>query len=71
LLQDVRTPGNCHPTFQNGLMVLGWEAGTDSGFDAEALRRGRQPALLESIYALQMVRLKAEGGVVRMTPNPG
>jgi hypothetical protein len=70
-LLDLRTPGNGHPTFWNGLLVLGWEAGGDNRFGPEDLRRGRQPALLESIYALQMVCLKAEGGVVRMTPHPG
>jgi hypothetical protein len=68
LLLALRTPGNGHPIFWNGLLVLGWEAGGDNRYDAEALRRGRQPALLESIDALQLVNLKVEGDTARMTP---
>jgi hypothetical protein len=68
LLLDVRTPGNCHPSFWNGLLVLGWQAGSHNGYGRDAFRRAREPALLESLYALQYVNLKAEGGVIRMLP---
>jgi hypothetical protein len=68
LLLDLPTPGNCHPTFWNGLAVLGWDAAGRSGYDPALLRRGRQPALLESLYALQRVNLKHEGNTLRMLP---
>jgi protein O-GlcNAc transferase len=31
LLLEVRTPGNGHPDFWNGLQVLSWEDGQDNG----------------------------------------
>ena len=68
LLFDLPTPGNCHPTFWNGLMVLGWDAQGRTGYDRAAHKQARQQALLESLYALQGVNLKAESGGVRMTP---
>ena len=68
LLFDLPTPGNCHPTFWNGVIVLGWDARGRAGYDRAAQRRARQPALLESLYALQRVNLKSENGGVRMTP---
>jgi protein O-GlcNAc transferase len=69
LLLDLPTPGNCHPTFWNGVLVLGWDAHGRNGHDGAALRRGRQPALLESLSALQWVDLRVEGNTVRMTPR--
>jgi hypothetical protein len=68
LLVDLPTPGNCHPTFWNGIMVLGWDAHGRAAYDRTAQRGARQKALLESLYALQGVNLKAEKGGVRMTP---
>jgi hypothetical protein len=68
LLLDLPTPGNGHPSFWNGLLVLAWEAGGSGGTDRSALKRGRQQALLDSLYALQLVHLKVEGNVVRMAP---
>jgi protein O-GlcNAc transferase len=68
LLFDLPTPGNCHPTFWNGLMVLGWDAHGRASYDRAAQRGARQRALVESLYALQGVHLKADNGVVRMTP---
>jgi hypothetical protein len=67
LLLDLPTPHNCHPTFWNGLLVLAWQAGGHNGYDGAFLQRGRQPALLESIYTLQSVDLKMEGNQLRLT----
>jgi protein O-GlcNAc transferase len=67
LLFDLPTPGNCHPTFWNGLMVLGWDAQGRTGYDRAAHKQARQGALLESLYVLQGVNLKAENGGIRLT----
>jgi protein O-GlcNAc transferase len=67
LLLDLPTPGNCDPTFWNGVQVISWDANARNGCDWVSQRRARQSALLESLYALQLVNLKAEGGTVRMT----
>jgi hypothetical protein len=69
LLLDLPSPGNCHPTWWNGLMVLSWDAEGRNGYDLDQLRQGRQPELLESIYSLQMVNVKIVGNTVRVTPG--
>jgi hypothetical protein len=66
LLLDLPTPGNGHPSFWNGLFVLGWDRGRPAACDKAALRRARQPALLESLYALQLVNLRVRGNTVEM-----
>jgi hypothetical protein len=66
LLLDLPTPGNGHPSFWNGLLVLAWDVERRPGTDRDVLRQGRQPALLESLRALQFVHLKEERGVVHM-----
>jgi protein O-GlcNAc transferase len=68
LLFDLPTPGNCHSTFWNGIMVLGWDALGRTSYDRAAQRGVRQRALLESLYVLQGVNLKLENGGVHMTP---
>jgi protein O-GlcNAc transferase len=68
LLFDLATPGNCHPTFWNGLMVLGWDTQDRTGCDRSAHKQARQQPLLDSLYALQGVNLKVDSsGGVRMT----
>jgi hypothetical protein len=52
LLLDLPTPGNGDPSFWNGLYVLGWDAGGDSGYRGDVLRRARQTALLEALNKL-------------------
>jgi predicted O-methyltransferase YrrM len=68
LLFDLPTPGNKHPTFWNGLLVLTWDAEGRNGYDQALLQRGRQPALVASIAALQRVNLTIEGKNIRMVP---
>jgi hypothetical protein len=71
LLLDLPTPGNCHPTFWNGLLVLSWDAAGHNGYGPDVLGRGRQPALLDSIYALQKVNLEVRGQDVLVLPMKG
>lgn len=61
LLFDLPTPGNCDPTFWNGVSVLGWDAGGAHRYDRSTFAGARQPALLESLSTLQLVHVKAEG----------
>lgn len=68
VLFELPTPANRHPSFWNGLLVLAWEQATCNGYDWRTLRSQRQPALLESIYALQAVNLKIERGRIRIVP---
>lgn len=69
LLLDLPTPGNCHPTFWNGIHVLAWETGTDNGYDRSTFKQARQPALLESLFALQAVSLQVRDGKVYVCPT--
>jgi protein O-GlcNAc transferase len=71
LLLDLPTPGNEHPSFWNGLMVLGWERGIHNGYGFNLFRRMRQQALLDSLDVLQQVNLHTDGGTVRGTPVLG
>lgn len=66
VLLELPTPGNGHPSFWNGLLVLAWDESSHNGYDHEALIRFRQQAVVESIYALQYVGLKREGNAIRM-----
>jgi protein O-GlcNAc transferase len=66
VLLELPTPGNGHPSFWNGLLVLAWDENCRDGCDYEALSRRRRRALVESIYALQHVGLKREGNVIRL-----
>jgi hypothetical protein len=61
LLLELPTPGNGDPTFWNGLYVLGWEAGSDNGYDAALLGARRQQALLTSLDVLQEVNPLRDG----------
>jgi hypothetical protein len=69
LVLDLPTPGNCHPTFWNGLMVLAWDAEGRNGYDWPALRAVRQRETLESLDLLQWVKLTQEGNCIRVTPT--
>jgi hypothetical protein len=68
VLFDLPTPGNCHPTFWNGLLVLAWER--SSGLQqADPRLPARQPALLASLHALQIVNLDVADGKIRLIPT--
>jgi protein O-GlcNAc transferase len=61
LLLDLPTPGNCHPSFWNGLMVLVWQAGSNNGYDRSLFQGARQEELLTSLYTLQQINVRIEG----------
>jgi protein O-GlcNAc transferase len=70
LLLDLPTPGNGHPSFWNGLLVLDWDQSRRAGADRAELRRKRQGALLESLSALERVNVRIEGDQLHVTPAP-
>jgi hypothetical protein len=45
----VRTPGNCHPDFWNGLQVLTFERDRDNGYSAEELAAHREAVFLRTL----------------------
>lgn len=71
LLLDLPTPCNGHPSFWNGLYLLGWRRGTKNGYGADIFRRHRREELLRSLYAIQLAQLTVESGGVRMEPVEG
>jgi protein O-GlcNAc transferase len=69
LLIDLPTPGNGHPSFWNGLQVLGWNRNADHHPDPVVLQRSRQQDLLASLYALQRFRIRIQGSEAMVTPT--
>jgi hypothetical protein len=49
LLLEVRTPGNGHPDFWNGLQVLTWERSGDYGYSTEELATHRDINFLRTL----------------------
>src|SRR5205807_782126 len=68
MLFDLPTPGNCNPTFWNGIYVLGWDGERMNGYDGATLRRARQPALLESLHTVQVVNVRKRGERIEVAP---
>jgi protein O-GlcNAc transferase len=64
LLFELPTPGNCHPSFWNGVFVLSWERGTSGRHEWPTFKARRQTALLESLDVLQSVTLKRQGNLI-------
>jgi protein O-GlcNAc transferase len=67
LLLDLPTPGNRHPSFWNGLLVLAWDAAGRSRAGYEDLQGLSQPRLLASLSALQGLNLEVRGQEVRVS----
>jgi protein O-GlcNAc transferase len=53
LLYDLATPGNCHPSFWNGLYVMAWEASAVNGYTHQQLGEKRQADLLDTLKRIQ------------------
>jgi hypothetical protein len=70
LLAELPSPGNCHPSFWNGLFLLGWDRSNSSSYDWPTLYSRRQPALLESLDLLQQVRIGRRGQQMVAEPMP-
>jgi hypothetical protein len=68
VLFDLPTPGNCNPTFWNGLLVLAWDRSSGRQHPGP-MWPARQPALLASLHALQMVNLDVADGKIRLIPT--
>jgi hypothetical protein len=66
-LWELATPGNCHPTFWNGVYVLAWDADNPADTDWVAVQAEAQPALLGSLDALQWVNVRIRQGLVEVT----
>jgi len=66
LLLDLPTPANCHPTFWNGLYVLGWDTQDKIGYQWPVIQAARQPGLLGSLDALQRVNVRIRGDKVEV-----
>jgi len=66
LLFDLPTPGNGHSSFWNGVYVLAWDRASRSNYEWPTLQAARQPALLESLDALQLVHLQKRDNSIVM-----
>jgi hypothetical protein len=52
LLMDLPTPNNGHPTFWNGLHLLGWNQEVACHYSLETFQQARDRALIQDIYQL-------------------
>lgn len=66
LLLDIRTPGNAHPSFWNGMVVIGWGLGGGNLPSTE-----RYQEIVDSIYTLQKISIKEENGNIKAWPAAG
>ena len=68
LLLELPTPCNGHPSFWNGVFVLGWDSASHNGYSSDTFRRGRQAKLLESLDVLQQFNFHLAGNTLQATP---
>ncbi|MBV9122981.1 MAG: class I SAM-dependent methyltransferase [Planctomycetes bacterium] len=66
LLGEWPTPGNCHPSFWNGVAVLAWDGRQRNNYTWPDFHRARQKPFLESLYLLQQFQLRREGNTIRI-----
>lgn len=70
VLAEVRTPGNRHPTFWNGLMLLSWDRQSAMRPPWALLQSVRQTDFLESLKLLENVRLSIAAGRIHVSAIP-
>jgi hypothetical protein len=68
LLLDLPTPGNGHPSFWNGLLVLAWDRTRPQPHPGPQVGLDQQPEAIASLYLLQHFHLRRQGDQVRLQP---